>query len=333
MTNLSTSYLGLTLKNPVIAGSSGLTDNIDSLFELEKAGAAAVVLKSLFEEEILREIKSNMGKMNSDMFLYPETVDYYEYLDVPQESPEKYLDLIKDAKHGLSIPVIASINCITAGQWTYFPKRIEAAGADAIELNLFILPTDLNRSGIENEKVYFDIINEVTKQVKIPVSIKVSYYFSNLANMLKKLSESEIEGLVLFNKFYNPDIDIDKLEVTSGYVLSSPSDIANTLRWIAIMSNRVKCDLVASTGIHDGQGVIKQLLVGATAVEIASTIYKNGPKVIGEMLTFIESWMISKKFKSLDEFKGRLGQELTTNPAAFERVQFMKYFREMKQVK
>jgi dihydroorotate dehydrogenase (fumarate) len=330
MINLSTNYLGLSLKNPIIVGSCGLTDNIESLFELEKAGAAAVVLKSLFEEEILREINANMGKMNSDMFLYPETVDYYEYLDVPQESPDKYLELIKDAKHGLTIPVVASINCVSAGQWTYFPKRVEAAGADALELNLFILPTDLNRSAEENEKVYFDIINEVTKQVKIPVSIKISSYFSNLANMLKKLSESDIEGMVLFNKYYNPDIDIDALEVTSGNVLSSPSDISNSLRWIAIMSNRVKCDLVASTGIHSGQAIIKQILAGATAVEIASAIYKNGNSVISEMLTDIEKWMASKKYSSIDAFKGKMAQSLTTNPAAFERVQFMKYFREMK---
>lgn len=330
MANLNTQYMGLNLKNPIIAGSSGLTENVELLFKLEQARASAVVLKSLFEEEILQELQSNMKKMSSDMFLYPETLDYYEYLDTPTESPDKYLELIKDAKRGLKIPVIASINCVSAGQWTYFPKRIEAAGADAIELNLFVLPTDFKRSAEENEKTYFDIINEVRKQVKIPIALKVSYYFSNLGTMLQRFSESGIQGLVLFNRFYSPDFDIDKLEITSGYVLSSPSDIANSLRWIAIMSQRVQCDLVASTGIHDGKAVIKQLLAGASAVQVASSIYKQGPEAITEMLSDLEKWMLKHKFKSINDFKGKLSQSKTNNPAAFERVQFMKYFREMK---
>ena len=330
MVDLSTKYLGLSLKNPIIAGSSGLTDNIESLLELEKAGAAAVVLKSLFEEEILQEMQNNISKINSDMFLYPETVDYYEYLDAPKESPEQYLDLITEAKKRLKIPVIASINCQTAGQWTFFPKRIAAAGADALELNLFIMPTDFNRSSAENEAIYFDIIKEVRKQVQIPISIKLSPYFSNLGAMLKKLSESDIQGLVLFNRFYNPDFDIEKLEVTSGYVLSSPADIVNSLRWIAIMSQRVKCSLAASTGIHDGKAAIKQLLAGADAVQVASVLYKQGPEVISIMLKEIEAWMAIKKFSKIDDFKGKLSQARNVNIAAFERVQFMKYFREQK---
>jgi dihydroorotate dehydrogenase (fumarate) len=330
MTNLSTKYLGLDLKNPIVAGSSGLTDNIDGLIALEKAGAGAVVLKSLFEEEILQELQTNITKTNSDLFLYPETVDYYEYLDIPKESPEQYLDLIKEAKQKLTIPVIASINCQTASQWTYFPKRIEAAGADALELNLFIMPTDFNRTSAENEKIYFDIISEVRKQVKIPISLKVSFYFSNLGAMLKKLSESGIQGLVLFNRFYNPDIDIEKLEITSGFIMSNPAEISQSLRWVAIMSQRVNCSLAASTGVHDGKAVIKQLLAGADVVQVASVIYKQGPAAISTMLTEIENWMKNKKFNSISDFKGKLSQAQSTNAAAFERVQFMKYFREHK---
>jgi dihydroorotate dehydrogenase (fumarate) len=330
MTNLSTKYLGLDLRNPIIAGSSGLTDNIDGLLALEKAGAGAIVLKSLFEEEILQEMQANISRSNSDLFLYPETVDYYEYLDTPKESPEQYLDLIKEAKQKLTIPIIASINCQTASQWTYFPKRIEAAGADALELNLFIMPTDFNRSSADNEKIYFDIVNEVRKQVKIPVSLKVSFYFSNLGAMLKKLSESGVQGLVLFNRFYNPDIDIEKLEITSGYIMSNPAEISQSLRWIAIMSQRVKCSLAASTGVHDGKAAIKQILAGADAVQIASVIYKQGPEVITTMLAEIETWMKHKKFNKIADFKGKLSQAQSTNAAAFERVQFMKYFREHK---
>lgn len=330
MSNLITKYMGLNLKNPIVAGSSGLTDNIESLAELEKNGVAAVVLKSLFEEEILQEMQISMKKMNSEMLLYPESIDYYDYLDTPKESPEQYLDLIKQAKQTLKIPVIASINCVSASQWTFFPKRIQAAGADALELNLFILPTDFKRSGQENEKVYFDIISEVLKQVTIPVAIKVSPYFSNLGSMLIKLSESGVKGMVLFNRFYNPDIDIDKMEVTSSHVISSPADIVNSLRWVAIMSSRVKCDLAAASGIHDGKAVIKQLLAGANVVQITSAIYKYGPPVINQMLTQINDWMGEKKFGSIDEFRGKLSQSKTINPAAFERVQFMKYFRELK---
>jgi dihydroorotate dehydrogenase (fumarate) len=332
MANLSTQYLGLTLTSPIIAGSSGLTDNIDSLIGLEKNGAGAVVLKSLFEEEIIQEMQANLNKMNSDSFLYPETVDYYEYLDTPKESPENYLDLVKEAKEKLKIPVIASINCISSGQWTVFPKRLQAAGADAIELNLFIMPNDFNRTSEQNEKVYFDIINEVKKQVTIPIVLKVSYYFSNLGSMLKKLSETGIKGLVLFNRFYNPDIDIDKIEVIPGHIISSPSDLALSLRWIAIMANRVNCDLSASTGISDSKAVIKQLLAGANTVQVASALYKNGPAVIKEMNKDLQSWMEQHKFSSIDEFRGKLSQTQSNNPAAFERVQFMKYFREYKKV-
>jgi dihydroorotate dehydrogenase (fumarate) len=320
----------MNLKNPIIIGSCGLTDNIDSIIGFEKAGASAIVLKSLFEEEILQELQVNLKKMNSDLFMYPETVDYYEYLEAPKETPDKYLQLIKEAKKSLSIPVIASINCLSAGQWTYFPRKIEAAGADALELNLFIMPSDFNRSSEENEKVYFQIISEVRKQIKIPIALKVSYYFSNVGTMLKKFSESGIQGLILFNRFYSPDIDIDKLIVTSAPIISSPTDISNSLRWIGIMSQRVNCSLAASTGIHDSKAVIKQLLAGADAVQLASILYKQGSTIITEILNEIANWMELKKFNNISDFKGKLSQSQSINPASFERVQFMKYFREMK---
>jgi dihydroorotate dehydrogenase (fumarate) len=322
--------MGLNLKNPIIAGSSGLSENIDTLISLEKAGVAAVVLKSLFEEEILQEMQSSISKMNSESLLYPEVIDYYEYLDTPKQGAEKYLDLIAEAKKKLSIPVIASINCITASQWTYFPKRIEQAGADAIELNLFIMPSDLKRSVAENEKVYFDIINEVKKNVSIPISVKISYHFSNLAQMIKNLSETGIASIVLFNRFYSPDIDIEKLELTSGNVLSSPSDLGLSLRWVALMHGRVGCNISASTGIHDGKALIKQLLAGADTVQVTSAIYKNGHGIISEMLKELSDWMKRKNYNSIADFKGIMSSKNIENPAGYERVQFMKYFRGMK---
>ena len=327
MADISVEYLGLNLKNPIIVGSSGLTEKTETIRNLEQNGAAAVVLKSLFEEEIILEKQASLSQMGSGGALYPETLDLYQYEDVPRESTAEYLDLIRNVKKQVSIPVLASINCMTAQQWTWFPRELESAGADALELNLFILPSDTDRSAEESEKVYFDIIGEVAEKVNIPVSLKISYYFSNLATMIKKLSETKIKGLVLFNRFYSPDIDLDNFEITSGSVLSSPGDISLSLRWIAIMTERVDCDLAASTGIHDGSAVIKQLLAGANAVQIVSAIYKHGGEKIGEMLHDMELWMAKHGFNSIGDFRGKLSQGKSENPAAFERVQFMKYFR------
>jgi dihydroorotate dehydrogenase (fumarate) len=227
----------------------------------------------------------------------------------------------------VSIPVMASINCMTARQWTWFPGEIEGAGADALELNLFILPSDMERSAEENEKIYFDIIGEVADKLKIPLAIKISFYFSNLATMIKRLSATSVRGIVLFNRFYSPDIDPEKFEVTAGSVLSSPGELALSLRWIAIMSGRVRCDLAASTGVHDGTALIKQLLAGANAVQVVSAVYRYGGERIAEMLHDLESWMDMQGFSSIEDFRGRLSQSKADNPAAYERVQFMKYFR------
>ncbi|HEC43348.1 MAG TPA: dihydroorotate dehydrogenase-like protein [Bacteroides sp.] len=327
MADLSVEYMGLQLRNPIIVGSSGLTDKTESIRNLEQNGAAAIILKSMFEEEIILEKQASIGQMQSGGTLYPETLDFYQYEDAPRESTTEYLDMLRKVKSEVSIPVIPSINCMTARQWTWFPKELESAGADALELNLFILPSDIKRSVEENEKVYFDIIAEVADRIKIPVALKISYYFSNLASMIMKLSETSIKGLVLFNRFYSPDIDIDKFEITSGSVLSSPGDLSLSMRWIAIMAERVKCDLAASTGIHDGTAVIKQLLAGADAVQVVSALYRHGGERIAEMLHDLETWMDKNNFKSIEDFKGKLSQSKSDNPAAYERVQFMKYFR------
>jgi dihydroorotate dehydrogenase (fumarate) len=326
MPDLTTTYLGLTLKNPVIAASSGLTDSLENIVNLEKAGVGAVVLKSLFEEEIVAEMEAKLKQMASVSFLYPETLEFYEDLHEDNASL-KYLDLIKTLKSKINIPLIASINCVSSDHWTYFPKQIETAGADALELNIFILPSDFNRDKVQNEKVYLDIIEKVTSIVKIPVAVKLSTYFSDLALTLQKFSQTKISGLVLFNKYYNPDFDIENLEVISGKILSSPDDFHNTLRWISIMAGRVNCSLAATTGIHTGETTIKMLLAGADAVQIASTIYQNGNDKIKEIISFIESWMHRKGYNKITDFKGKLSQLQSNSPAAYERVQFMKYFR------
>jgi dihydroorotate dehydrogenase (fumarate) len=324
MVDLSTKYLGMTLKNPIIAGSSGLTNSVQNIRDFEANGAAAVVLKSIFEEEIAFEYEDILKEasaegVNLDQF------DYYDF-HIKGEKLDKYTTLIEESKKSVSIPVIASINCVYSHEWTSFAKQLQTAGADALELNMFFLPSEFGRTTEEKEKAYFQIIEKIQKEVTIPIALKISYYFSNLGPMIQKLSETGIGGLVLFNRFYSPDFDIDKMEIVSSNVFSAPSDLPISLRWIAIMAERVSCDLAASTGVHDGVALIKQILAGANAVQVASTVYKNGKGQIGEMLKTLEAWMEKKGFSSLSDFRGKMSQAKSSNPAAYERVQFMKYF-------
>lgn len=326
MLTLTTNYLGLDLKNPIIVASSGLTDSVEKLMELESSGAGAIVLKSLFEEEIIMEMEEKIHAMTNRPFVYPETFDYMEE-EPHEDSVRKYLRLIEEAKAAVSIPVIASINCVSAQKWTYFAREIEKAGADALEVNLFVLPTDLNRKGEENEQIYFDVLKTVKEQVAIPVALKISPYFSNLANMIQHLDEMSVDGIVMFNRFYSPDFDIKTMSITSGHILSHSDDYKNSLRWIGIMSDRVKCSLAGTTGIHTSESIIKHLLAGADAVQIASVLYKNGPEYIDILLKEICAWMEEHGFKSIRDFKGKMCQAKSNDPAAFERVQFMKHFR------
>jgi len=325
--DLRTSYLGFTLQNPIIVGSCGYTYSVKDVKSLVENGAAAIVLKSIFEEEIVWEMESNLAQMQRPMTIYPEIYDFFD-LETIEDSVTKYLNLISECKKEVDVPIIASVNCISSHEWVPFARRIEEAGADALELNIFIMPSDLNRTSQENEKMYFEIIDSVLSVAKIPVAVKLSYYFTNLASMIKQISERGVKGIVLFNRFFEPDFDLDTFTVVPTNVLSSPSDLGKSLRWIAIMSERVNCDLCASTGVHDGKAVIKQILAGAKAVQIASAIYRKGPRVIGEMLEEIKNWMNEKGFNSLDDFRGRMSQSRSLNPAAYERAQFMHYFSE-----
>ena len=324
MVDLSTQYLGMTLKNPVIAGSSGLSNSAKKVKALEENGAGAVVLKSIFEEEIAFEYEDILNEAESKGYDLDQ-FDYYDY-KIKEDNLNKYTSLISESKKNVSIPVIASVNCVYSHEWLAFASQLEKAGADALELNMFFLPSDFERTSEEKEKVYFQIIEQVQKTVSIPIALKISYYFSNLGPMIQKLSNTGISGLVLFNRFFSPDFDIDKFEVKSSNVFSTPSELAISLRWIAIMAERVNCDLAASTGVHDGDAVIKQILAGANAVQIASALYKHGNARIGEMLDTVEAWMQKKGYSQLSDFRGKMSQAKSSNPAAYERVQFMKYF-------
>jgi len=331
MPDLTTTYLGLKLQSPIIVGSSGLTDKPEKIALLEKYGAGAVVLKSIFEEEILMEYDHILSEEAPGRYK-DDYLDYFDYR-IKQTNIDNYLDLIIQARKTVKIPVIASINCSTAHEWTYFAKKIQEAGADALELNIFILPSVLARSAENIEQTYLEIIRSVRNEIKIPLAVKMGYYFSNLAGMISELSHCNIAGLVLFNRSYSPDIDIDKLEITSADVFSSPRDLPVSLRWIAIMSNRVKCDLAASTGVHDGKAVVKQILAGANAVQVVSALYENGPEYLATMIKELSEWMLGKNYGKIDDFRGLLSQDRQVNPALFERVQFMKYFSDRDKIK
>ncbi|GAB1419344.1 dihydroorotate dehydrogenase-like protein [Bacteroidales bacterium] len=324
--NLSCNYLGFNLRSPIIASSSGFTDSVKKLVELERYGAGAVVLKSIFEEEIageydkaLRHEAENTGRE-----------EFLDYLDVRirLENLGNYLQLIRDAKQALSIPVIASVNCKTAYEWMSFSEEIQKAGADAIELNVFVLPSALGRSSIENEKIYFDIIKQVRRRVNIPVAMKISYYFSNLAQFVHDLAHSGLSGIVMFNRFYSPDFNIHSLQVTQGNVLSHPGELFLPLRWISMLSGKLPCDLSASTGVEDGASVIKLLLAGASTVQVASALYRHGTGYMETLHNELRDWMTQHDFATIDSFRGMLSQNQYENPEVFERMQFMRYFSE-----
>ncbi len=332
MAELATKYMGITLRNPIIAGSSGLTRSIAGLKSLEKSGAGAIVLKSLFEEQIHMEADANRGEALSNYMMYTEYSETFDYLDLHyrQNILTDYLNLIKEAKKELMIPIIASINCMTPTEWTDFAKKIQEAGADAIELNIAFQTTNSSKSSAEIEQLHVDILKKVKSAVSIPVAIKISSSCTNLSQLITKLTDAGANGIVLFNRFFNPDMNIEDFEIIPADMYSSPNDFYNSLRWIAVMSGKVKSDLCAATGIHSGETIVKEILAGASAVQITSAIYKNGEKVISNMLSFIDEWMERKGFNYIDQFKGKMSQYKSNNPAQFERIQFMRYYAEIK---
>ena len=319
--NLKTTFLGLPVDNPFIVASSGLTSTTDFLKKCADHGAGAVVLKSLFEEQIVADKKTLL--QHDDMYFWcPEAIKYVDNFS-KEQGIQEYLHLIGNAKKALKIPVVASINCVSPVEWTKFVREIKNAGADGIELNIFIPPTDLKLTGYKIEEAYLDIVREVRKETDLPIAVKVGYYFTNIYRELFKLSNLEISSLVMFNRYYRPDIDIEKLTVVSNNVFSSPVEITLALRWIALLSPKVRCELIGATGIHDYAGVVKNILAGATAVQLCSTLYKNGIEYLEVLHRDLEKWMAAKGYNDLNDFRGLISKK-EENSAAFERVQFMK---------
>ena len=327
MANLSVNYMGFQLKNPIIASSSGLTDSVEKIVELEKHGVAAVVLKSLFEEQILMDVDSQ--RMNNIFDSYSEAEGYIAYY-TRRNALNSYIELIDNAKQNTSIPIIASINCTSAEQWIDFAGDVQAAGADGLELNVFILPSDPTIHGRTIEQIYLDIATNVSKSVSIPVALKVHHYFSGMANFMTELSNTGIKSLVLFNRFYQTDVDLEKMKISSGHIFSTPEDNTMVKRWLSILSGRVNCDLAASTGIHNAETALKNLLLGANAVQLASVVYQKGPSAITGMLDEMDRWLDDKKIGTVEEIIGKLRQADSIRPMAYERAQFMKYFSDVK---
>ncbi|MBI9068191.1 MAG: dihydroorotate dehydrogenase-like protein [Salinivirgaceae bacterium] len=322
MASLETKYLGLILKNPLIVSSSSLTSSVEKIIEAEQNGAAAVVLKSIFEEQINFEAANyqKIGKDNAEAFDYLQ-----EY--VSANNLQTQLNLIKEAKKAVSIPIIASVNCFSDKKWIDFSKQFEDAGADALEINIYIVPDDRKLSGADLENTYLNIIKKLVKKTNIPVSVKLSYHFTNMINMVDKIKGIGAKGVVLFNRFYEPDINIDTMEMTNTSVFSNESDIRFPLRWAAIISDQVKgIDIASSTGVHSAEGLIKMILAGADAVQICSVLYKNGYKEIKVMLDGLEKWMHQRGFDSVEGFKGIMSYKSIPDPAVYQRSQFMKYF-------
>jgi dihydroorotate dehydrogenase (fumarate) len=328
MADLTTTYLGINLRNPIIAGSSGLTANIESIKNLERNGVGAVVLKSLFEEQVILDADNQLRQAKKNPLLYldrSESLDYIDY-HIKGDYVVKYLELINQVKEKTLLPVIGSINCITSGEWLNFARKIEEAGADAIELNIAILNANPNKPAINVEKLHIELTEKLKTVVNIPITIKLSPYFCNLGQMTENLEKTGTSGLVLFNRFFSPDIDIDTMEISSGNMYSSPSEYANSLRWISILSGKTSLDLVAGTGIHDGKTIIKLLLAGAKAVQIVSSIYKNGFEVIPKIISDMEFWMTQNGYNYIDQFVGNMNQYKSKDASAYERIQFMRYY-------
>lgn len=321
MDKLSTTYLGLNLRSPIIVSSSRLTADVPNLKLAEENGAGAVVLKSLFEEQIMYFINETPSLTG-----YPEADDYISSY-TRSHSVDSYLSLIREAKKNLSIPVIASVNCFSSGSWVEFARKIEEAGADALEVNAFFLPLDRKMSSQDAEKIYFDLAGKLIPRLKIPVVMKISHRFSNILNVVNEFYARGVKGIVMFNRFYEPDIDINHLEIVPAPVFSTREEMRYVLRWIGMASAQsLKIDISASTGVTSGEDVIKYLLAGADTVQVCSALYHKGIPYINEMNNEISVWMSKHKFDDIKEFKGMLNWKNTRKPVVFERTQFMRYF-------
>lgn len=324
MVDLSTTYLGLPLKNPVVASASPISKKLSGIRSLEDAGASAVVMYSLFEEQIVHDSLALDHFLNRGTESYAESLTYFPDLGNYNVGPDEYLTLIQKAKETVNIPVIASLNGVSTGGWIDTAKKIEQAGADALELNVYYIPADVSLSSQDLEQAYVDLVKDVRAQINIPLAVKLSPFFTALPHLASRLVSAGANGLVLFNRFIQPDLDIETLEVTPNLVLSNSNELRLPLRWTAILYGRVQADLAVTSGVHTAQDVLKSMMAGANVTMLASVLLKNGTKHVGEILTDMQAWMETFEYQSVQQMRGSMSQRSVAEPAAYERANYMK---------
>jgi len=330
MVDLKTTYLGLALKNPIVVSSSPLSENVEIIQALEAAGVSAVVMHSLFEEQIIHESLELDHYLNRDAESYAEALQYFPEVGRYTLTPDTYLAQVKKLKAGLQIPVIGSLNGVSTGGWVDYAKKIEDAGADALELNIYYLCTDVEISGTELESTYITLVQDVCEQVSIPVAVKISPSFTALPNFARSLVEAGAQGLVFFNRFYQPDFDLEALEVVPNLKLSSPWELRLPLRWIAILYGQIETDFALTSGVHKYTGVLKAMMAGAKVTMMASALLEKGPARVAKILEQLETWMVENEYQSIEQMQGSMSQQAVADPSAFERANYMKVLNSLK---
>lgn len=324
MTDLSTTYLGLHLGNPLVASASPLSKKIDRAKKLEQAGISAIVMYSLFEEQIIHESLELDHYLNRGSDSFAEAMSYLPDGGLYGISPEKYLNQVAGLKKALTIPVIGSLNGVSKGGWTDYARRIEQAGADALELNMYFIPTDIKMTSSEIEDMQVDLVAEVKSAIKIPLAVKISPFVTSMPNFTKRLVEAGADGLVLFNRFYQPDFDLDELEILHSLDLSASSDLRLPLRWISILHGKLDVDFALTSGVHTYTDVLKAMMAGAKVAMMASSLLHSGEQIVAPMLNELEAWMKEREYESIQQMQGSMCQQFVKEPEAFERANYMK---------
>jgi dihydroorotate dehydrogenase (fumarate) len=328
--DLSTTYMGLELKHPVVASASPLSNSVDGIKKLEDAGASAVVMFSLFEEQIRHEKARFDYMMETTTDTYAESLSYFPEVEDYHTGTEEYLNILQKAVEATDIPIIGSLNGVTNEGWIDYAKQIQDAGAKGLELNIYYIPTNLDTSGRDVEQRYLDVLKAVKGSVSIPVALKLSPFFSSMGEMAKRLDESHADALVLFNRFYQPDYDLDQLEVLNNLELSTSNEIRLPLLWIAVLYGRVNASLAATSGVQSEQEVIKYLMAGADAVMSTSALLKNGGDYMGKLVEGLKGWMEKRDYASVKQMKGSMSQQKVADPDAFERANYIKILEKYK---
>ena len=324
MVDLHTSYLGLQLKNPIVAASSPLTQKPETARELELAGVSAIIMHSLFEEQVIQESLKLNRDLERGAEQFAEALNYLPTYGQYSIGPERYIETLGKIKSAVSVPVFGSLNGLSAGGWVEYANRIEQAGADGLELNIYYLPTDVNLTSTELEDQYIHLVDDIRQRVSIPLAVKLSPFFTSFPNFASRLARTGVNGLVLFNRFYQPDFDLEALEVVPNLILSDSDELRLPLRWIAMLYGRIAIDLALTGGVHNGQDVLKAMMAGACVTNITSEFLQRGPQRVTEILAEMTFWMEEHEYESIQQMKGSLSQKSVSNPAAFERVNYMK---------